>query len=149
MEREKSLNIGTINKYYNFGSKSKDKIEESQKDYCKRGILPASVFNANQYYKYILPSIDPKEGGGYVKGQDSEEAGGKLQWSTTSGYFYCLQGTRELYRQQFLRNRFNYYDSKWQYGSYSPTTLTNFWRINPPPNFDIETTVLNIKTDLD
>jgi hypothetical protein len=36
----------------------------------------------------------------------------------TDSYFYCLQGTRELHRAQFLRNRFNYYDSKWMAEDY-------------------------------
>jgi hypothetical protein len=51
----------------------------------------------------------------------------------TNAYFYCLQGTRELHRNQFLRNRFNYYDSKWMAQAYFPGATGGtdaFWRAN-------------------
>jgi hypothetical protein len=70
-----------------------------------KGILPITVMNANQHYKYIEPSIS-----GYVIGKNED---GSPKYRTTSAYFYCLQGTRDLHRAQLLRNRFNYYDSKW------------------------------------
>ena len=70
-----------------------------------KGILPISIMNANQNYKYIAPSTK-----GYIIGVDDA---GAPKYRTTSAYFYCLQGTRELHRAQLLRNRFNNYDSKW------------------------------------
>lgn len=145
--RGHNLNIGKINKYYNFGAKANSQTDELAKDYCRRGIVPASVFNANEYYKYILPSVSPSEGGGYVSGQDGTDS--SLQYSTESGYFYCLQGTRSLYRDQFLRNRFNYYDSKWKFGNYNPAGLggnSAYWRFNPT---DQNPDPLMVKTDLD
>ena len=146
-----NFNINLLNKYYTFGSKSQNLIDENAKDYCRRGVLPESVFNANQYYKYILPSLSVAEGGGYVTGEDSNNS--SLSYDTESGYFYCLQGTRALYRKQFLRNRFNYYDSKWKYGAYSPGSLNAqaaYWRVNPSRTPTIEDDIiLNVKTDLD
>jgi hypothetical protein len=80
---------------------------------------------------------------------------------TTNAYFYCLQGTRELHRKQFLRNRFNYYDSKWMAQSYSPGATGGtdaFWRANakttendgtPLPPELCSNLLLNIKPSLD
>jgi hypothetical protein len=92
------LDIAKINGYYNFNY-------NISKDYCMKGILPINVMNANQDYKYIQPAEK-----GYIIGID---ATGAPKYRTTSAYYYCLQGTRDLHRAQFLRNRFNYYDSKW------------------------------------
>ena len=87
------------------------------------GILPINIINADEYYKYIDPAITgyiPPEGGGLKK---------------ESGYYYCLQGTRELHREQFLRNRFNYYDSMWLAGLYNTKITTGtFIRINAYDN---------------
>jgi hypothetical protein len=56
-----------------------------------KGILPIGVINANQYYKYIDPSIT-----GYINGKKED---GSPDYRKTSAYFYCLQGTRELHRE--------------------------------------------------
>lgn len=111
------LKIANLNGYYNFDFGISG-------DYCMKGILPINVFNANQSYKYIEPSIT-----GYVNGINDD---GSPVMRKTDAYFYCLQGTRELHRALFLRNRFNYYDSKWMAGSYQPgnTNTDQFWRIN-------------------
>jgi hypothetical protein len=95
-----NLTIANLNAYYNFDYNVSG-------DYCMKGILPINVINASQAYKYIDPSIPEK---GYVIGIENN---GKPKLRTTSAYFYCLQGTRDLHRALFLRNRFNYYDSKW------------------------------------
>jgi hypothetical protein len=54
---------------------------------------------------------------------------GAPEYRTTSAYFYCLQGTRELHRAQLLRNRFNYYDSKWMTQDYNPKGGGNTLRL--------------------
>ena len=112
-----NLKENKLNEYYNFEFTAGG-------DYCMKGILPISVFNANQYYKYIEPSIK-----GYPNGIKSD---GSPSMRITDAYFYCLQGTRELHRALFLRNRFNYYDSKWMAQDYQPGTGgdNQFWRIN-------------------
>lgn len=113
-----NLTIANLNGYYNFDYNVSG-------DYCMKGILPINVINANQAYKYIEPSTK-----GYINGIDNN---GKPKMRTTSAYFYCLQGTRELHRALFLRNRFNYYDSKWMAQSYEPGAagaVALFWRAN-------------------
>ena len=96
-----------INAYYDF---------DEEKSIAMKGILPITVINADAHYKYILPSYPVSNGGGYVSGIDSS---GHPTYKTTKSYFYCVQGTRDLYRAQFLRNRFNYCDSMWLAGGYS------------------------------
>lgn len=115
--RGSTLTIAKINGYYNFDY-------DISKAYCMKGILPISIMNANQNYKYIAPSTK-----GYVIGVDDA---GAPEYRTTSAYFYCLQGTRELHRAQLLRNRFNYYDSKWMAQDYQPGTGGSAmrWRAN-------------------
>lgn len=135
-----NLTIGKINGYYNFDY-------NISKAYCMKGILPISIMNANQYYKYIAPSTD-----GYIIGVDDSDA---PKYRTTSAYFYCLQGTRDLHRAQLLRNRFNYYDSKWMAQDYQPGTggLTMRWRgnaYNDPDHPELKgNLILRIKPALD
>lgn len=120
--RGDNLTIAKLNGYYNFDY-------SISKDYCMKGILPISVFNANQSYKYIEPSTV-----GYVNGINDD---GTPKMRTTSAYFYCLQGTRDLHRALFLRNRFNYYDSKWMAQGYQPGfagAIDLFWRVNAHAN---------------
>ena len=111
------LKTGELKKYYNF---------KNDNYWCMKGLLPASIFNANEYYKYIKPSES-----GYVIDVDSETQ--KPVYRKTNKYFYCLQGNRVTYRDQLLRNRFNYYDSKWQAGDYvsgGHGTGVAQWRFN-------------------
>ena len=134
------LNESKINQYYNFDFSAAN-------DYCMKGILPISVYNANQHYKYIEPNIS-----GYCNGL---KADGTENRKYTDAYYYCLQGTRELHRALFLRNRFNYYDSKWMAQSYQIGDNNDnvFWRINaykhptdPSLNSNL---LLHIKPSLD
>lgn len=138
--RGSTLTIAKLNGYYNFDYNISGA-------YCMKGILPISVINANQNYKYIAPSID-----GYIIDIDDT---GAPEYRTTSAYFYCLQGTRELHRAQLLRNRFNYYDSKWMAQDYQPGTggASMRWRGNrytndlyPELNSNL---ILRIKPSLD
>ena len=112
--RGSTLTIPKINGYYNFDYNISGA-------YCMKGILPISIMNANQNYKYIAPSTK-----GYVINIDDT---GVPEYRTTSAYFYCLQGTRELHRAQLLRNRFNYYDSKWMTQDYNPEGGGNTLRL--------------------
>ena len=105
--RNGGLTEANINAYYDF---------DEEKSIAMKGILPITVLNADAHYKYILPSYSVANGGGYVSGIDSS---GRPTYKTTTAYFYCIQGTRDLYRAQFLRNRFNYCDSMWLAGGYS------------------------------
>ena len=137
-----ALQIGKINSYYNFDY-------DNTKAYCMKGVLPISVMNANQNYKYIAPSTK-----GYITKIDDET--NKPNYRTTNTYFYCLQGTRELYRAQLLRNRFNYYDSKWMAQSYQPGVSSEEgvlnWRANSKTAGDeslLSHLKLNIKPALD
>jgi hypothetical protein len=73
--RGNSLTIAKLNGYYNFDATISN-------DYCMKGILPISVINANQHYKYIEPSIS-----GYITGVNDD---GTPKTRITDAYFYCL-----------------------------------------------------------
>lgn len=119
--RNGNFTEANINAYYDF---------DEEKSIAMKGVLPISIINADAFYKYILPSYAVSNGGGYVSGIDSS---GKPIYKITSTYFYCVQGTRDLYRAQFLRNRFNYNDSMMLAGGYSGGlggVSTLRWRVN-------------------
>jgi hypothetical protein len=82
--RGSSLTLSNLIGYFNFNPSFTG-------DYCMLGTLPISVFNANQYYKYILPGMRTVSNGGYVSGIDKLNNPEK---SYSSSYYYCLQGTR-------------------------------------------------------
>lgn len=98
--RNTNLTISNLNGYYNFNP-------EVSKSKAMYGGRPIMAINVDEYYKYIDCAI----GNGYT------DTAGKKAYTTS--YFYCLQGTRELQRALFLRNRFNYLDSQWQQGDFS------------------------------
>lgn len=100
--RSTNLTIEKLNGYYNFDPQ----VSKSKAMYGGRPII---AINVDEYYKYIDCGI----GKGY------RDTSNNLTHSTA--FFYCLQGTRELQRELFLRNRFNYLDSQWQQGDYSTT----------------------------
>lgn len=81
-------------------------LRDSIVSYAKIGKKPVMIYNVDQYYKYIGPAV-----GGYIN------TSGTLAHTQT--FFYCLQGSRELMRYLYLRNRLNFIDSKWLGGSYS------------------------------
>ena len=58
--------------------------------YAMMGCRPLNMINIDEYYKYIAPAFT-----GYL------DTSGVTQ--QTSLYFYCLQGTRELQRELFLK----------------------------------------------
>lgn len=121
--RKNQLNIDALNGYYNshpvLGRSDIDSWKDIENDsegmaalkakinsYAKIGKKPVMIYNVDEYYKFIAPSIT-----GYVN-----TSGGT---STTATFYYCLQGTRELMRYLYLRNRLNFVDSKWHAGAYS------------------------------
>lgn len=75
--------------------------------YAMMGHRPVNIINVDQYWKYIAPTFS-----GYINtsGTISKDEGKR---------FYCLQGSRQLHRDLFLRNRFNYIDSKWLGDTYA------------------------------
>lgn len=103
--RKNNLTIDKLNGYYNFDP-------EVSKSKAMYGGRPIMAINVDEYYKYIDCGI----GDGYI-----DTAGNK---ATTIAFFYCLQGTRKLQRELFLRNRFNYLDSQWQQGAFSANGST-------------------------
>lgn len=131
----RGLDEVTLNGYYNF-----DYNVSGQ--YFMKGIYPINVMNANQYYKYILPSVKDTNGGYLVS------KNGQVITDYTDAYFYCLQGTRDLHRAQLLRNRFNYYDSKWMAQDYQPGTGGSAMRIRVNAYKSNEHPELNSKLSL-
>ena len=72
--------------------------------------------NVDQYFKYIAPTFTV-----YIN-----TSGAVARDNGT--FFYCLQGTRELMRYLYLRNRLNYVDSKWHAGTYAvEAAKQEFW----------------------
>lgn len=94
------LTIANLDGYYRFDP-------EVSKSKAMAGYRPIIIHNVDEYQKYIAPSIS-----GYV---DTQGTSGVI----TDTFYYCLQGSRELQRALFLRNRFNYLGSQWQAGPYS------------------------------
>jgi hypothetical protein len=80
---------------------------KNHNSFVMRGHRPINVINVDQYYKYIAPTFS-----GYINtsGTISKDEGKR---------FYCLQGNRDLHRELFLRNRFNFQDSAWLGGTYN------------------------------
>lgn len=113
--RKGNLNITNLDGYYNY-------VPEVSKSYAMKGCKPFNVINVDEYYKYIAPAFS-----GYL---DTE---GKTQYTTL--YFYCLQGNRAMHRSLFLKNRFNFQDSKWLAGIYDQTGKQQEFKIRFNANF--------------
>lgn len=124
--RKEELTIDNMDGYYNSHPilgrgdidswkdiMSDDDSEDLRKkivSFAKIGKKPAMIYNVDEYYKYIAPAVS-----GYIN------TSGKN--AKTDTFFYCLQGTRELMRYLYLRNRLNFIDSKWLGGSYSKEAI--------------------------
>ena len=117
--RKKALTIENLNGYYDFDP-------AISKSYAMMGCRPLNVYNIDEYYKYIAPAFT-----GYL------DTSGNT--AITSLYFYCLQGTRELQRELFLRNRFNYLDSCWLGGPYAEEAVLQELKIRYNANDAINT----------
>lgn len=113
--RNGNLNYDSLYGYYSYNptfisyTGVDGKIHNS---YAMQGNRPMNVINIDEYYKYISPTIS-----GYIntEGKTAYDYGKR---------FYCLQGNRDLHRNLFLRNRFNFMDSLWQGGVYDPEGIT-------------------------
>lgn len=124
--RKNALNIAELDGFYNArpipeypeidtwkeilaNPEMSEQLKQSIKSCSKIGKRPIMIYNVDQYYKYISPSIT-----GFIN------TSGLVAYDTGT-FFYCLQGSRELMRYLYLRNRLNYLDSKWHAGSYDIT----------------------------
>lgn len=95
---------------------------ETHSSYAMRGDRPINVINIDQYFKYIAPTFS-----GYIS----------TEGTTAYDYgkrFYCLQGDRDLHRNLFLRNRFNFMDSSWQGGVYDAEGITQQVKVRTNAN---------------
>ena len=118
--RKNNFNYDKLNGYYSYDPTfitytGFDK--KTYNSYVMRGHRPMNVINVDQYYKYIAPTFD-----GYINtsgGISRDEA----------KRFYCLQGNRNLHRELFLRNRFNFMDSFWLGGTYSAEEIKQQFQI--------------------
>lgn len=120
--RKEELTIDNMDGYYNshpilgrgdidswkdiMSEDDSETLREKIVSFAKIGKKPAMIYNVDEYYKYISPAVS-----GFIN------TSGKK--ANTDTFFYCLQGTRELMRYLYLRNRLNFIDSKWLGGSYS------------------------------
>lgn len=130
--RKNSIDIDKLDGYYNshaiFGkgeiqswkqileADNADALRGSLLSPSKLGYRPYMLTNVDQYFKYIAPTFS-----GYINtsGETTRDNG---------TFFYCLQGTRELMRYLYLRNRLNYVDSKWHAGTYAKEAAKQqFW----------------------
>ena len=130
--RKNSVDIDKLDGYYNshaiFGqgniqswkqileASNSDSLRSTLTSPSKLGYRPYMLTNVDQYFKYIAPTFS-----GYIN------TSGKVVRDNGT-FFYCLQGTRELMRYLYLRNRLNYVDSKWHAGTYAvEAAKQEFW----------------------
>lgn len=149
--RKDNLNIDAMDGYYNshpilgkgYIDSWKEILEDTENSqqlrsaivsYAKIGKRPAMIYNVDQYYKYISPAIS-----GYINTSG--------QTATTESFFYCLQGTRELMRYLYLRNRLNFVDSKWHGGSYAKEAALGELKARYNANYISETSDKYLYTD--
>lgn len=110
--RKGNLTYEKLNGYYSYDPayiNYKDSKGKEHHSYVMRGNRPINVVNIDQYFKYIAPTFT-----GYIN------TNGTISYDEAKR-FYCLQGNRDLHRELFLRNRFNFMDSVWLGGTYSIT----------------------------
>lgn len=138
LRKNNKLTLTQVNAYYNSYpipaypeyDSWKDILADSNSEarrkeiisYARIGKKPLMIYNVDEYFKYIAPSIT-----GYVntKGETAYDNG---------VYFYALQGSRELSRYLYLRNRFNFIDSMWQAGSYSVESMKQGFQMRANAN---------------
>ena len=118
--RKNNLTYEKLNGYYSYDPKYiiyTGHDNKTHNSYAMAGHRPMNVINVDQYYKYIAPTFS-----GYINtsgGVSKDEA----------RRFYCLQGNRNLHRELFLRNRFNFMDSSWLGGTYSAEGIKQEFQI--------------------
>lgn len=148
--RKNNLNIDAMDGYYNshpiLGHAEIDswkdilddpnnvnQLKSSIVSYAKIGKKPVMIYNVDEYFKYIAPAVS-----GYIN------TSGIL--ARTETFFYCLQGSRELMRYLYLRNRLNFIDSKWLGGSYSKEGILGELKGRYDANFKENTSDKYIRT---
>lgn len=148
--RKDNLTIDAMDGYYNahpilgrgeidtwkeiLNDEESEQLQGKIVSYAKIGKRPAMIYNVDQYYKYIAPAAS-----GYIN------TSGKT--ATTETFFYCAQGTRELMRYLYLRNRLNFVDSKWHGGSYAKEAALGELKARYNANYMSETSDKYIFTD--
>lgn len=118
--RKNNLTYEKLNGYYSYDPNYiiyTGHDGKTHNSYVMQGHRPINVINVDQYYKYIAPTFS-----GYVN------TSGTISYDEAKR-FYCLQGNRELHRELFLRNRFNFMDSAWLGGSYSAEAIKQEFQI--------------------
>lgn len=148
--RKNNLNIDAMDGYYNShpilgyadidswkdildDPNSANQLKGSIISYAKIGKKPVMIYNVDEYFKYIAPAVS-----GYIN------TSGAL--ARTETFFYCLQGSRELMRYLYLRNRLNFIDSKWLGGSYSKEGILGELKGRYDANFKESTSDKYIRT---
>ena len=102
LENPPFSDINTIESWYSCNP-------EFTGSYSMMGVRPLLALNLDEQYKYISIT-NPKVGYMYQNGDTTQD--------TSNTYFYALQGSRDMSRQQFLTNRLNYIDSWLAVGDY-------------------------------
>ena len=125
--RNGNLNYETLYGYYSYNPtfiSYEGNDGETHNSYAMRGSRPINVINIDQYWKYIAPTFS-----GYIdtSGNQAYDYGKR---------FYCLQGDRDLHRNLFLRNRFNFMDSIWQGGVYDAEGITQQVKVRVNANVE-------------
>ena len=118
--RKNNLTYEKLNGYYSYDPlyiTYRGYDNKNHNSYVMRGHRPINIINVDQYYKYIAPTFS-----GYINtsGTISKDEARR---------FYCLQGNRDLHRELFLRNRFNFVDSSWLGGTYSAEGISGEFQI--------------------
>ena len=127
--RKNNLTYEKLNGYYSYDPNYivyTGQDGKTHNSYVMKGHRPINIINVDQYYKYIAPTFS-----------------GYINTSGTTSYdeakrFYCLQGNRNLHRELFLRNRFNFMDSAWLGGSYSKEAIKQEFQIRCNANKYVE-----------
>lgn len=123
--RNGNLNYDNLYGYYSYNPtfiNYTGRDGEVHTSFAMTGSRPINVINIDQYWKYIAPTFS-----GYT------DTAGALAYDYGKR-FYCLQGDRDLHRNLFLRNRFNFMDSCWQGGVYDAEGITQQVKVRANAN---------------
>lgn len=146
---KRKLNINALDGYYNARPLLDGSTYNSWKElleykvqinnitsFAKIGKRPIMIDNVDQYYKYINPTLS-----GYTN------TSGNTKANDQGRHFYCLQGTRELSRYLYLRNRLNYVDSLWGAGDAGYGTIQDKFKLRLTANMNINGSGVPVTSD--
>lgn len=146
---KRKLNINALDGYYNARplldgttySSWKELLEYKVQmnnitSFAKIGKRPIMIDNVDQYYKYINPTLS-----GYTN------TSGNTKANDQGRHFYCLQGTRELSRYLYLRNRLNYVDSLWGAGDAGYGTIQDKFKLRLTANMNVNGDGVSVTSD--